>query len=960
VKIPSKFKKRLREDPKLVSLVKDIVTTFESILKDNNLFFFEEYTDHGIEHIERVLKTAEFLIPDKLFKHILPKEVAILTIATILHDIGMHTNYSTFKALIAGKYNGVRIDVLDKKEWSNLWNEYLSEQKYWNDKKMISMFGENNKNYIFKEESLSQHASLNGNDKKIIGEFIRKYHDRLAHEIVLKGYIKNDGSIQCFGSNKFIERYKQFSGIVARSHRMDIRETFKFLQSIGLGKAWKKPEGIHIIYLMVLLRIADALQIDETRANPILLEIKGINSPISLKEHKKHLTVLNLNYGKDDEMGDPELIYVECIRPENAQLYVEIQELITYIQHEFDLSWAILGETYGLSEKTKIKFRRIESNLEDENFVKEIKYIPRRIAFRIDSNISKLLVKPLYGDNPIYGIRELVQNATDACKERMNIEQRKEHKNYNPLVTVSIDKINEEQYKFTIVDNGRGMNLSEILNYFLSIGSSFRYDINWKKEVSSVNRNGRFGIGILAAFLLGDEINVKTKSYKEDADGYIFKIRLNSENIDIEKFDNLDIGTTIEILMPHDKCAFLSKERVLESRSVFMVEDMFWTDWYINTVPHVQYFQNNKEIIGSIFFDIHMVRNIFPANYGKVQWKYLNKYGTFVSCNDIIITTQSSKDAFNYRDEENDSHNDNDSYLYSRSQIIHRRPSLKIEDPNGILPLRLDRNDLETGILSFEKDLFEDVSKDFIAQLLNLQIDSKHIEKYFNCITPHNVSFLFLKNGFILDSDYFINDKIKKQKLLRVITDMGSIEHSLIFEVSDNIVTYPTSIPTVDASCIIPKDDGSCILISKERSVNYLQNDNYLDLYLTSYMDRIFDDIKNNTIYRTDSTNVTHKLEWETEQYMLYSINNYKKNSKIFDKELGIFIMDNLEKNALAIQELPISCTHRSKGGKILNKLFEKYFGDNYIIPYDMEERRRIYKYAFDDLKDYMKDYENK
>jgi HSP90 family molecular chaperone len=35
----------------------------------------------------------------------------------------------------------------------------------------------------------------------------------------------------------------------------------------------------------------------------------------------------------------------------------------------------------------------------------------------------ELLIKPLYGNNPSIGIRELLQNAVDATKERMNLER---------------------------------------------------------------------------------------------------------------------------------------------------------------------------------------------------------------------------------------------------------------------------------------------------------------------------------------------------------------------------------------------------------------------------------------------------------------------------------------------------------------------------------------------------------
>ena len=119
--IPNKLKEILEKDQTLDGLVKSVITSFEPILKNNKLFFFEEYTEHGIEHIEMVLKVAEFLIPDDSFQHIKSKEVAILIFAVILHDIGMHTEFSTFTAMIDGKYNNARVNSIDKKTWKELW-----------------------------------------------------------------------------------------------------------------------------------------------------------------------------------------------------------------------------------------------------------------------------------------------------------------------------------------------------------------------------------------------------------------------------------------------------------------------------------------------------------------------------------------------------------------------------------------------------------------------------------------------------------------------------------------------------------------------------------------------------------------------------------------------------------------------------------------------------------------------
>jgi len=778
--ISDKLKEILEKDQRLDGLVKSVITSFEPIFKDNKLFFFEEYTDHGIEHIEMVLKAVEYLIPEKSFQFIQPKEVAILILAIVLHDIGMHTEFSTFKAMIEGKYDDVRVDILDKKTWQELWQDYLLEVRHFSSKQKENIFG--NPNEIINEPDLSDKDKLNGTDKKLIGEFVRRHHARLAHEIALEGFIGTNGTIP-FGNENLSEQNRRFIGIVARSHGMNIRDTFEYLKETAYG-VWKNPSDMNIVFLMVLLRIADYLQIDKIRTDPNTLKTKTFNSPISLQEHKTHLAILHLTFKNDD----PELIAVTC-EPKDAQMYVKIQNLIKDIQHEFDLSWAILGETYGFlpDKKPEMKFRRITSNLEYPTFLKKIDYVPKKITFEVNNDLSKLLVAPLYGNDPRYGVRELVQNATDACKERMKIEQDKGNSKYDPFVTVSIDKIDEEKHLFKIIDNGKGMTLDEILNYFLSIGSSFRQSYQWKKEFMSedgkglVTRNGKFGIGVLAAFLLGDEISVKTKSYKGNSHAYSFSTKINSEYINVKQLDKFDIGTTIEISMSNDKFLSLTKERV----SRYSDGDNYkisWADWYISKIPRVHFFQDKEKIRITDFFIPHIMRTIFPQNYDKIQWtypKYYSSYGSFdmfVSCNDIIIALDSKKNKFQHEDE--------------GQYLIQWKPCLKIEDTQGLLPIKLDRNDLDTDTLPFEENLLLDVSKDFIAQLLMLSINSKTIENY--KISPHNAKFLYLKNGFILASDYFVNQIINDLNLLVIKTNQYLIQNcSSIFEQSSNCIIYP-------------------------------------------------------------------------------------------------------------------------------------------------------------------------
>ena len=120
------------------------------------------------------------------------------------------------------------------------------------------------------------------------------------------------------------------------------------------------------------------------------------------------------------------------------------------------------------------------------------------LEFAVSKNdVVNHFIIPLYEgqDYPEVVMRELLQNAMDACK----IVKR----DYNIKISVE-----EEDGKIflSILDNGIGMSIADIKNYYLTIGKS------GKREVSNVDDLvGHFGIGALSMFLISDSIFVQTK-----------------------------------------------------------------------------------------------------------------------------------------------------------------------------------------------------------------------------------------------------------------------------------------------------------------------------------------------------------------------------------------------------------------------------------------------------------------
>src|SRR5690606_31358043 len=134
---------------------------------------------------------------------------------------------------------------------------------------------------------------------------------------------------------------------------------------------------------------------------------------ISQIEWRAHAAIRNIT----DTHQDPECIQVQAM-PENVEAYLRVKDWLTGIQHELDISWAVLGEVHGLFRSVAalgLKWRRIRSNLDDiKNFAQSVPYLPHKVQIQVArAELLSLLIRPLYGDDPSYGIRELIQNSVD-------------------------------------------------------------------------------------------------------------------------------------------------------------------------------------------------------------------------------------------------------------------------------------------------------------------------------------------------------------------------------------------------------------------------------------------------------------------------------------------------------------------------------------------------------------------
>jgi len=183
IALPSRFENKLSTDQFMEGVIKVTLSQFGDIYKANKLYFFEEYTDHGLTHIEKVIASLDSLIPDNTFDRILgSNDLGYCVLAVLLHDIGMHISLEGFKFLIDGGFDDLRVKDLDKKNWAELWHHFLTIAKRFSGKTLRSIFG--NENLNIRIPPVDKPDEINGYDQKLIGEFLRRNHARLLNEIL--------------------------------------------------------------------------------------------------------------------------------------------------------------------------------------------------------------------------------------------------------------------------------------------------------------------------------------------------------------------------------------------------------------------------------------------------------------------------------------------------------------------------------------------------------------------------------------------------------------------------------------------------------------------------------------------------------------------------------------------------------------------------------------------------------
>ncbi len=179
-------------------------------------------------------------------------------------------------------------------------------------------------------------------------------------------------------------------------------------------------------------------------------------------------------------------------------------------------------------------------------------------------NIFPLIKKFLYSDHEIF-LRELISNATDATSKLKHLSNIGEANSEIGNIEIEV-KIDKEGKKLHIIDRGVGMTAEEVEKYINQVAFSGAEEFldKYKDAGKDSGIIGHFGLGFYSAFMVASEVEIITKSFKEDSTAVRW-ICDGSPEFTLEDYpEKTSRGTEIILHIAEDSTEFLEEFRIRE------------------------------------------------------------------------------------------------------------------------------------------------------------------------------------------------------------------------------------------------------------------------------------------------------------------------------------------------------------------------------------------------------------
>lgn len=355
-------------------------------------------------------------------------------------------------------------------------------------------------------------------EDKVLFDTLRELHAELAESLGTLT-LKNSGteSVSHLIEDDTIRTHLgKLIGQIGASHHWSIEEIehkFKKIQGGIAGFPWT----VDPIKIACLLRCADAVQIDQSRAPDFsyaLLRLKGLS--------EQHWRAQNrLSAPLVDRNDSPEaLIFTStnAFGPDDADAWWVAYDAITMANRELQNCYRLLTDL----KKPSFAIKRIKDADSPERLAEHVETRNwRPVAVQVKVGKVERLIEmfggaQLYGNDNSVPLREMIQNAADAIRARRALEP-----GFKGRVTVRLEKTQHdgaEGYWLEVEDDGIGMSERRLTGPLLEFGTSYWSSDLIKTEFPGLRgrklqQTGRYGIGFYSIFMISDHVTVSSRSY---------------------------------------------------------------------------------------------------------------------------------------------------------------------------------------------------------------------------------------------------------------------------------------------------------------------------------------------------------------------------------------------------------------------------------------------------------------
>jgi len=238
-------------------------------------------------------------------------------------------------------------------------------------------------------------------------------------------------------------------------------------------------------------------------------------------------------------------------------------------------------------------------------------------------NIFPIIKKFLYSDHEIF-LRELVSNAVDATQKLKKLSSYGEFGGELGELKVTV-KLDKEAKTITISDNGIGMTADEIKKYINQIAFSGATEFveKYKDKGDEGKIIGNFGLGFYSAYMVASNVEIITKSYKEDSEAVRWECDGSTE-FTLTSAEKSDRGSDIILHIAEDSEEFLDEHRlrgILEKYGKFLPVQIEFEDKIINN-PNPIWTKSPSDLTDEDY--IAFYKELYPFSEDPLFWIHLN------------------------------------------------------------------------------------------------------------------------------------------------------------------------------------------------------------------------------------------------------------------------------------------------------------------------------------------------